>query len=244
MTKITEVRSLFEEKLKEGIPNPPGEFDPRDLERVKSDKYVTRVLDHCDGNAKASAKMLWDILMWRRKVDANNIAEKVSMNYLKAGIFFPRGRDIDGSLIFITKWKLYVKGQSNVEELKKVVIYWLERMEREEDGKPITLFLDMDGCGVSNMDLDLVMYMVSLLKNYYPNFVNYCIIYQMPWIMSAGFKLIKGFFPAKALERFRFTNKDNLKDLVVSEQALVCWGGKDTYEFEFIPETCESSPKN
>ncbi|XP_068627299.1 motile sperm domain-containing protein 2-like [Battus philenor] len=234
MEKIAEVKSLLEAKInKEATKN---EFDERDLERVNSEKYIKRVLTHCDNDAKASAKMLYDILQWRKKEDIYSINERVNTDYLKTGIFFPHGRDVEGSLLFIVKWKQYVRGQRNLEELKKVIVYWIERMEREEDGKPISLFFDMDNCGVSNMDMDLVVYMVSLLKNYYPCFVNYSIIYQMPWIMSAGFKLIKGIFPAKALERFRFVTKDNLSELVPADQALICWGGTDPYVFEFVPE--------
>ncbi|CAH2064861.1 unnamed protein product, partial [Iphiclides podalirius] len=239
MEKINEVRGLFEARTKEAS-NTSGEFDPRDLERVSDDRYVARVLDHCEGDAKAAAKMLWEILTWRKKVDANGIREIVKLDYLKAGIFFPHGRDVEGSLLFVTKWKLYTRGKTDVEELKKVIVYWLERMEKEEEGRPVSLFFDMDNCGVSNMDLDLIMYMITLLKSYYPKFVNYSLIYQMPWIMSAGFKLIKGLFPAKALERFRFVNKDNLKEYVAQEQALVCWGGSDLYEFQFVPETSVS----
>ncbi|XP_014356499.2 motile sperm domain-containing protein 2 [Papilio machaon] len=239
MEKILEVRNMFEAKIKQGIPNPPGEFDHRDLERVNSDKYIKRILDHCENNVKSATKMLWDILIWRKQNNVYNIKEQVNIDCLKSGIFFPHGRDKDGSLLFITKWKLYNKGQMNTEELKKVIIYWLERMEKKEDGHPISLFLDMNECGVRNMDIDLVMYLVSLLKNYYPMFVNYSIIFQMPWIMSAGFKLIKGLFPAKAVERFRFTTKDSLKDLVAPDQALVCWGGNDPYVFEFVPDDAE-----
>lgn len=43
---------------------------------------------------------------------------------------FPHGRDKDGCTLFIFKCKKHVKGQLEFEELKRCVIYWLERLER------------------------------------------------------------------------------------------------------------------
>ncbi|XP_061727518.1 motile sperm domain-containing protein 2-like [Cydia pomonella] len=237
MATPADVRAIFEAKLKEGIPNPPGEFHPLDLERAKDDKYLTRLLLHQENDAKMAAEMLWDILVWRKTNNVNDINENtVNMDYIKEGAFFPHGRDVDGNLLLIIKSKMHVKGQKDFEELKKVIIYWFDRTEREEQGKPITLFFDMDGCGLGNMDMELIKYLISLMKLYYPYFLHYIIIYQMPWVLSAAFKVVKSLLPAKAVERMRFSTKDNLKDVVAPEQALTCWGGKDPYVFEFVPE--------
>ncbi|XP_045541190.1 motile sperm domain-containing protein 2-like [Papilio machaon] len=236
MRKVDELRYKFQEKLKDGVPNPPGEFDTKDIERVKDDKYMNRIIEHCEGNVELSLKMLWSTLIWRKNNNINNIKEIVNMDYLREGLFFPRGRDIDGCLIFILKWKLNNKGIKNVEDLKKVIVYWLERLEREEFGKPITVFFDLEGCGMNNIEVEVVTYMITLLKNYYPKFVNYIIIYQMPWIMTAGYRIVKGLLPARAIERLRVINKDKIKDFIPLNQALKCYGGTDDYEFQFVPE--------
>lgn len=55
---------------------------------------------------------------------------------------------------------------------------------REENGKPITLFFDMDGCGLSNMDLEFIKYLIGILKQYYPYFLNYIMIFEMAWILN------------------------------------------------------------
>lgn len=236
MRKVDELRYKFQEKLKDGVPNPPGEFDAKDIERVKDNKYMNRVIEHCEGNVELGLKMLWSTLMWRKNNNINNIKNIVNMEYVREGIFYPRGRDIDGCLIFILKWKLYNKGIKKVDDLKNVIVYWLERLEREESGKPITVFFDLEGCGINNIEVEVVAYMITLLKNYYPKFVNYIIIYQMPWIMTAGYRVVKGLLPARAIERLRVINKDKIKDLIPINQALKCYGGTDDYEFEFIPE--------
>lgn len=239
MSAVAEVRSLFETRLKEGIPNPPGEFHPNDIEnRLKNDNYIKRVLLHQEDNVKAAADMLWEIFIWRQTVNANEINEgNVNMDMLKEGGMFPHGRDMESSLLLIFKCKMHVKGVKDFDELKKCIIYWFDRIEREENGRPITLFFDMDGCGLGNMDMEFIKYLISLMKYYYPAFLQYIVIFQMPWVLSAAFKVVKSLLPAKAVSKMKFVTKDNLKDLVAPEQALVCWGGKSEYVFEFIPES-------
>lgn len=247
MATPADLRAAFEAKLKEGIPNPPGDFHPSDYDRVKVDKYLQRVLQHEDNDLKRATDTLWDIMVWRKTVGASDINEStLRLDYVKDGIFFPHGRDVDGSLILIVKSKMHVKGQKEFEDIKKILIYWLDRIEREENGKKITLFFDMDGCGLGNMDMELTKYLINLFKLYYPYFLNYIVIYQMPWVLNAAFKVVKSLLPAKAVERMKFTNKDTLKEVVTPDQALVCWGGKDTYTFEFVPENrsgAEHTPK-
>lgn len=52
------------------------------------------------------------------------------MEYLKEGGFFCHGRAKDGSLLFIFKGKKHVKGLRDTDDIKRCVIYWMERMER------------------------------------------------------------------------------------------------------------------
>ncbi|XP_059050347.1 motile sperm domain-containing protein 2-like [Achroia grisella] len=245
MATPADVRAVFEEKLREGVPNPPGEFNPVDLERVKNDRYMKRLLAHQGKSPQAAADMLWDILTWRKTVGASDINEStIRLDYLKDGTFYPRGRDVDGSLLLVLKAKLHIKGQKDFEELKKLIIYWCDRIEREENGKPITLFFDMDGCGLSNMDMELIKYLIGMFKYYYPAFLNYIVIYQMPWVLSAAFKVVKSLLPAKAVERMKFVGKDNLKDVVPPELAEAI-NSKDDYKYEFVPEnrSTEQTPK-
>jgi hypothetical protein len=243
MATPADLRNSFEAKLKES----PQDFNSLDLERVKDDNYLKRILSHEEGDIKNSTEMLWDILNWRKTVGANDINESnIRMDYVREGIFFPRGRDIDGRLLLIIKSKMHVKGQRDFEDIKKILIYWLDRIEREENGKKITMLFDMEGCGLSNMDMELIKYLINLFKHYYPYFLNYIIVYQMPWVLNAAFKVVKSLLPARAVECMKFVDKNTLKTVVTPDQALSCWGGKDNYTFEFISENrsgLEHTPK-
>ncbi|KAB0797613.1 hypothetical protein PPYR_08606 [Photinus pyralis] len=216
---------------------------PDDLERIKSgDEWLQRFLLHHDAREKEAYDMLWEAVVWRKEFKTNEINESnVNLDFLKEGIFFYHGRDKEGCLLFIFKAKKHVKGQYDFEDVKRAVIYWLERMERYDKGKPVSLFFDMEGCGVSTVDMDIIKYIIHVFKNYYPNFLNYIIILEMAWILNALFKVIKTMLPEKAVERIKMIKKPDLKSYVDPDQSLKCWGGNDNYVFVFEPEEREVS---
>lgn len=75
----------------------------------------------------------------------------------------------------------------------------------------ITVLFDMEDTGMSNMDLDYTRYIINLFKLYYPNSLNYILVYELPWVLTATFKIIKGLLPPKAVAALKFVNKKNLK---------------------------------
>jgi len=94
----------------------------------------------------------------------------------------------------------------------------------------------MAEAGLSNMDMELTKYLIGLFKSYYPNFLNYIIIFEMPWVLNAAFRIIKSWLPAKAIPKIKFINKSTLKDYVNPNDAMKCWGGNNDYIFKFVSE--------
>lgn len=86
--------------------------------------------------------------------------------------------------MFIIKAKSSVKGQYKQEDVNRCLVYWFERVEKQEKGEKISVFFEMTGAGLSNMDMEFVQYLISLFRDYYPFFVNYIFIFEMSWIMN------------------------------------------------------------
>lgn len=61
----------------------------------------------------------------------------------------------------------------------------------------ISLFFDMDGAGLSNMDMDYTKYVISLFKNYYPHFLNYIIIFEMAWVLNGELQHLYSYFKSE-----------------------------------------------
>ncbi|XP_011697966.1 PREDICTED: motile sperm domain-containing protein 2-like [Wasmannia auropunctata] len=235
---IAELRERFFKKLDdEGPPDSRG-FHPADIARIKnSDNWLKRFLDHNENNEQEAFNMLWESCTWRRKFGTNDITEdNLRRDYLEEGVVFGFSKDKDGKKLFIIKSKLHVKGVKDFSELQRCIVYWFERLEREGNGNQISLFFDMAEAGLSNMDMELTKYLIGLFKSYYPNFLNYIIIFEMAWVLNAAFKIIKSWLPAKAVPKIKFVNKTTIKDYVNLDDALKCWGGNNDYIFKFVSE--------
>ncbi|KAI5735721.1 hypothetical protein M8J77_021856 [Diaphorina citri] len=240
---INELRGAFKEKLnKESLTE--DHFHKNDIHRIHAnDDWLTRFLIHHDESVQDALTMLWDTLLWRKENNVNDINEKtINMDFLKDGSMFLHSQDVDGKMLLIFKCKMHIKGQKDWEENKRCIIYWFERAERSNKGDKITIFFDMAESGLANMDMDYTKYLIGLCKQYYPNFLNYIVIFEMPWVMNAAFKIIKSWLPAKAVEKIKFVNKSSLKDFVLPKYALTSWGGEDNYVFVFESENVMCSP--
>ncbi|CAK9802935.1 Motile sperm domain-containing protein 2 [Anthophora plagiata] len=235
---IVDLRAEFFKKLDDGGP-PDPKFHPADIDRIKeNNNWLKRFLEHNENNIQESLNMLWETCIWRSKFGTNDIKEEmINRDYLENGLCFVYGKDKDGKTMFVIRCKLHTKGSKDFTQLQKLVVYWFERLERQTNGNQISLFFDMSDTGILNMDMEFIKYLINLCKNYYPNFLNYIIIFEMPWILNTAFKIIKSWLPPKAIPKIKFVQKSNIHEFVDPNDVLTCWGGTNDYVFKFVSET-------
>lgn len=51
---------------------------------------------------------------------------------------FDRNKDVDGKRLLIFNTKMYIRGTHNIDDMKKNLIYYVERLYRETDMDQIT----------------------------------------------------------------------------------------------------------
>ena len=54
----------------------------------------------------------------------------------------------------------HVKGADSLDDVKKVLVYYLERLEREEENRKISWVFDCKNAGLKNMELELVNFII------------------------------------------------------------------------------------
>lgn len=142
-----------------------------------------------DLDMQISMVKLWDTCIWRQEYGTNELNENnLVKEYLHDGVVFARNKDLDGKTLLIFRTKLHVKGTKNMDEVIRVVVYWIERIQRETDMDKMTIFFDMAGTGVSSMDMDFVKRIIETFKMYYPNALNYILIFEMAWVLNGRMK--------------------------------------------------------
>ncbi|EDV97463.1 motile sperm domain-containing protein 2 [Drosophila grimshawi] len=230
--QVNEVKTRFLAKMEAEPPAVP--FHPSDLARIKdNDVWITRLLVAYKLDVEKAILRLYQNCEWRQSYGTNDINESnVNQEYLKDGEIFVHNHDKDGHPLLIVDMSKHSKSK-NHDDLLRVIVYWLERVQREVYLQKVTLFMDMTNAGLGNLDLDYIKQIIQLFETKYPNAPNHIVVHELPFLLNAAFKIVKGFMPAEALEILRVTTKKDINEYVDKDNCLKAWGGNDDYTFRF-----------
>ncbi|KAG8450375.1 hypothetical protein GDO86_002867 [Hymenochirus boettgeri] len=121
---------------------------------------------------------------------------------------------------------------------------------KREPGKQITVVFDMFESGLSNVDMDFVRFVINCFKIYYPRYLSKIVIFEMPWILNAAFKIIKSWLGPDAVNLLKFVNKSQIQDYISAEYLPPHMGGTDPFKYSYPPlpdddfqtPLCENGP--
>lgn len=235
LTQIETIRNEFKEKI---TSIGSDLFDERDIDKLMKDNlYVSRFWIHAffipGDRVENAVNLVTDTFKWRKEFGVNDINESdLDMDLLNRGSLYYHNRDMKGSKLLVFCIRKHNKDAKKIETMKKMLIFILERLDKEEAGKRITIIFDSEGAGVSNFDLEQVKFLIHVLISYYPNFVEKILVFEMPWILNTAWKIIKSLLPPPAVARIKFVTKSNIKELISKDQLPITWGGEDTWEFD------------
>ena len=236
LTQIEIIRNEVKDRVSKEAPDI---FDDRDLTKLMTDNfYVGRYWIHAffiPGNRiENTVNLVFSAFKWRKEFGVNDISEEdLDKELLDKGSLYYHNRDKMGCRLLVFSIRKHSRDARKVEAMKKMLIYILEKLDSEEGGKRITIIFDSEAAGLGNFDLELVKFLIHVLINFYPNFVNKILVFEMPWILNTAWKMIKSLLPPPAVARIKFVNKTNIKNLISVSQLPLTWGGEDDWEYDW-----------
>ncbi|KAJ6667530.1 hypothetical protein lerEdw1_016651 [Lerista edwardsae] len=246
---ISKTRQRFETEF---IPAKKDKYDSRDVERLQQDDtWVDNFLIWGDDIVDDTLKMIDESFQWRKEYAVHDLTESSFPKWLlEVGSLYLHGYDKEGYKIFWFRVKIHTKDAKTQFEKKKLVAFWLERYARREHGKPLTMVFDMAETGITNIDMDFVRYIIGCFKVYYPNYLTKIVIFELPWIMNAAFKLVKNWLGPDAVNLLKLTNKNDIQEYISAEYLPPHMGGTDTFKYSYPPlvdddfqtPLCENGP--
>ncbi|XP_037077232.1 motile sperm domain-containing protein 2-like [Pollicipes pollicipes] len=218
---------------------------PADVLRARTDPlWCKRYMAHGDLDMDKAFNFMMDSVKFRHAMGVNDMTQdSVLPEFFGRGSLTIHGRDRDGAKVMIFDASLHERTYGErFERVKQFLVYWIEKMEREEHGKRISIILDMGNAGLSSVDLPFIQVLINMFKLYYPDMLNYIIVFEMPWIMNAAWKIIKQMLPPKSHQIIKFASKKDIATLIRPEDCLERWGGENTWTFQYRREECEMPP--
>lgn len=237
---VGELRNKVLNRIKE---LPSDNVDKIDVEKwKKDDNWVKRFLVHNMGDVEQASTMALECLQWRKKLDVNSVNEKtLPKELMKIGGIYVGTEDKMGNKLLMFHGKLHHKDASLLPEKKRCIIYWMEKLEKEHVGKKVTVVFDMMDTGLGNMDMEIIKFIINLFKYYYPNCLAYILVFELPWILTAGWKIVKTWLSARAVDKIKFVTKSTIHDYIASEELPIVMGGSSQFKYTFDDSTGSDS---
>ncbi|XP_031226860.1 motile sperm domain-containing protein 2 isoform X2 [Mastomys coucha] len=246
---ISETRRRFEAEY---VTEKSEKYDPRDVERLQQDdNWVESYLLWRHNIVDETLKMLDESFQWRKEFSVNDLSESSIPRWLlELGGIYLHGYDKEGNKLFWIRVKYHIKDQKTIMDKKKLIAFWLERYAKRENGKPITVMFDMSETGFNSIDMDFVRFIINCFKVYYPKYLSKIVIFDMPWIMNAAFKIVKSWLGPEAVSLLKFTSKNEIQEYVSVEYLPPHMGGTDPFKYSYPPlvdddfqtPLCENGP--
>ena len=152
---------------------------------------------------------------------------------LRAGFCYTHGVDKQGNSISY----LIVRKNSKSPELKKAsklyAAYLVYRHMLLCPDQLMTLLIDCTGAGLSNMDLDLIRFLINLFRYYFPLRLGWMLVHNMPWVLTATWNLVKRWLPPKSRDRIVFTSPTDISIYVSADQLLAEYGGNMVWKYQY-----------
>ncbi|XP_037722649.1 motile sperm domain-containing protein 2 [Drosophila subpulchrella] len=230
--QISQVKDSVLEKLDKELP--AVHFHPADLKRITgSDLWISKLLQAYDFDVEKCIIRLLDNLAWRLSFGVYDLSEtNLNQEYLNDGSVYVHNKDKDGKPLLILSINKHSKSRKQ-EDLLRIIVFWIERLQSVGKVEQVTLFMDMTGSGLSNLDLDFIKSIIGVFETKYPYILNYILVHELPFLLNAAFKIVKTFLPEKALKILKVTSKKDIDQYVDKDNCLKIWGGNDEYVYKF-----------
>lgn len=207
-----------------------------ELQRVmEDDDYCRNIVCQVHLNMPNAHKFVADMLRWRRATKLHELREEtLPKAVLERCIVYPYGKDKSGCHVLVLRNKNYLKGVVDPDSVKRIFVFFIEKLFKECNAKKITVLLDCADIGLSNVDVDLLKFVVDVFIAKYPLGLGNALIYNMPWLLNAILRMIKSIIPYGA-ERLKTVNKQDIQQYIDAKYLPVRMGGTDTYEYTYVP---------
>ena len=213
--EISQVREqaskLFE---KYGLHN----YSQEDISRLQQDEVVDQFWLHTywfsGEQLDETVNMIEKTFKWRNDFGVNQISKESLKNELLEGGSMSVREEMDkcGNNILVKSVRKHFKNAETAEEMKKVIIFLLEEIRKNNFSQRTTLVFDCAGAGLKNVDMDIIKFLIHIFENYYPNMLEKILVYDLPWILNPVLTIIKALLPAPAAKMLQMVTRRDVGD--------------------------------
>lgn len=97
---------------------------------------------------------------------------------------------------------------------------------------------DCQGSGLANADIDMLLFVIATLRDYFPKGLSYILVHDLPWILKPIWHLAKTFIPEEYRQLIKFSDANTITKYVRRENLPDFLGGTCKRSYNTPPEGC------
>lgn len=224
--------------LKERYLKNPDSFYEADYQRMLTDDWtVSRFLLRRRLDPKRTAKLMEECGRFRIQYKMSEVQLwEFPREFHRAGGLFKYAPDRVGNYTLYMRVKMYRRVPEISDVFKAFILCVLEECDRANNGRGTAIIFDLTGCGLQNVDLGFLSWLLSSFRNYCPKGVSYILVYNLPWILNATCKMAMTWMSASNRRALRFVHGDEIENFIARENLPDYLGGTCKIDYKAVPE--------
>lgn len=139
---------------------------------------------------------------------------------------------------------LRVKVHRKTPEIAAVVHAFLTfqtlQCDRAARGRGMSIVIDCTGAGLQSADMDMLYYLIWMLRNFFPKGLSYILVHNLPWLLKPFWHIAKVWVPDEHRELVKFSNQKTIFEYIDKENLPDFMGGTCGRNYRAVPENCTS----
>ncbi|KAI1321480.1 hypothetical protein EDD11_005171 [Mortierella claussenii] len=213
------------------------------------DALVLRFLRARKWHIANGLTMLLNAFKWRLEQNVENVKvlgdDELDEQYpkfkqqLEMGKFYVHGTDKLGQPVVYLNVQLHRAGDQDIKTLERLTIYLMEtgRLLIQAPVETVALVFDLTNFGLSNMDYNLVQFLVKCFEAYYPESLGAILVHNAPLVFWGVWKVIEPWLDPVVASKIKFTYKNQeLLDLIPANHLPDSFqgAGQDKFKYEYL----------
>lgn len=231
---VHQVRDMFLEHYKTN----PDLFYKDDVRQVEEMQFLLqRCIIYKRKNVQESFNCLVEMLKWRKEKRIKEItASDIPVEYYMCGACFQYEPDKFGNKTLYIRTQLLRSIPELRNSFKEYLRYLIYQVDDNVDGQSWSVIFDLTNTGWTNYDIDLLMYFLQLLREYFPVNLDYVLAINFPWVASAVWTIAKRLIPPERRDVVVFISEKEIFNYIDEENVPDFLNGSCKREHKIVPK--------
>src|SRR5699024_6800756 len=118
----------------------------------------------------AAVEMIKGTLRWRHELNMPQLTDTdFPEEFIKVGAMFGFEHDLEGNGVVYLRVRLHKKVKESRKLVKLYMMHIVNKMDMSINARGLTVVFDCSRAGITNLDMDIVWFLVESLIKDYPN---------------------------------------------------------------------------